>query len=117
ADARITRALLRHLAPRPGGRYLDLFLYSGKERPALYLDPGVRRGISTFTQDAEARELRAGLSRLAADLASGRVREVRARHASGRGDYAFVVAALTRPARAASSSGGCGRGRRRPRAS
>ena len=31
----------------------DLFLYSGKHRPALYLDPRIRAGISTFAALAE----------------------------------------------------------------
>jgi SAM-dependent methyltransferase len=46
----------------------DGFLYSYWRRPHAYLDPHIRRGISTFwkMQDAEA-----GLARLAADLKSG----------------------------------------------
>jgi SAM-dependent methyltransferase len=71
---------------------VDLFLYSGKHRPELYLDPAVRRGISSFALLAAAGEVEAGLGRLAADLASGRLAEVRARVTSPHGDYAFVVA-------------------------
>jgi SAM-dependent methyltransferase len=46
----------------------DGFLYSYWRRPRAYLDPHIRKGISTFwkMQDAET-----GLARLAADLDSG----------------------------------------------
>jgi ubiquinone/menaquinone biosynthesis C-methylase UbiE len=71
---------------------VDLFLYGGKHRPELYLHPAVRRGISSFALLADAGEVEAGLARLAADRASGRLAEIRARATSPRGDYAFVVA-------------------------
>jgi SAM-dependent methyltransferase len=71
---------------------VDLFLYSGKDRPELYFDPAVRRGISSFALLADAGEVEGGLARLQADLASGRFAEIRARATSPRGDYAFVVA-------------------------
>jgi SAM-dependent methyltransferase len=71
---------------------VDLFLYSGKDRPELYFDPAVRRGISSFALLADAGEVEAGLTRLRADLASGRFAEIRARATSPGGDYAFVVA-------------------------
>ena len=41
----------------------DLFLYSGKTRPHLYLDPAIRAGISTFAKLTDASELKAGLAR------------------------------------------------------
>ena len=44
-------------------------------RPELYLDPSVRAGISTFAR-ADPAALGPGLDRLAADLESGRWREV-----------------------------------------
>ena len=36
----------------------DLFLYSGKHRPQLYLDEEFRRGISTFSTVASPEEVR-----------------------------------------------------------
>jgi SAM-dependent methyltransferase len=74
---------------------VDLFLYSGKDRPELYFEPAVRRGISSFALLADAGEVEAGLARLQADLASGRFAEIRARAASPHGDYAFVVAEVS----------------------
>jgi SAM-dependent methyltransferase len=71
---------------------VDLFLYSGKDRPELYFEPAVRRGISSFALLADAGEVEAGLARLRADLASGRFAEIRARATSPDGDYTFVVA-------------------------
>lgn len=70
----------------------DLFLYSGKHRPELYLDPDVRKGISTFARLASAREVEAGLTRLRSDLGSGHFVEVAARYEHDGGDYSFVVA-------------------------
>ena len=70
----------------------DFFLYAGKYRPALYLDPRVRAGISTFANLADPTEVERGCARLADDLASGRFDEVlRAAEHDG-GDYLFLVA-------------------------
>ena len=70
----------------------DLFLYSGKHRPDLYLDPAVRANISSFASLAPVEELEDGLVRLAADLHSGAFAAVKARYATGSGDYAYIVA-------------------------
>ena len=70
----------------------DLFLYSGKHRPALYLDAAVRANISSFAQLAPPAELQEGLARLTADIQSGAFAAIQARYANGAGDYAFVTA-------------------------
>ena len=70
----------------------DLFLYSGKHRPELYLDPAVRANISSFASLCPPAELEDGLARLTADLQSGTFASVKARYARGVGDYAFVAA-------------------------
>jgi SAM-dependent methyltransferase len=70
----------------------DLFLYSGKQRPALYLDPRVRAGISTFANLADSAEVAAGCEQLARDLDSGRIDQVIADYRHSGGDYLFVVA-------------------------
>jgi SAM-dependent methyltransferase len=70
----------------------DLFLYAGKERPELYLDPAVRANISSFASLCEADELHEGLRGLRADLDSGRFQDAARRRPPSRGDYAFVVA-------------------------
>ena len=41
----------------------DLFLYSGKDRPELYLDPAVRANISSFAPDVRPRNCEAGWAR------------------------------------------------------
>ena len=71
----------------------DLFLYSGKHRPEIYLDSGVRAGISTITALADAREVEQGCKRLASDIRSGRIADVTAAYRHDQGDYLFVVAA------------------------
>jgi ubiquinone/menaquinone biosynthesis C-methylase UbiE len=70
----------------------DLFLYSGKRRPHLYLDARVRAGISTFAALADQAEVERGCRLLAEDLRTGRFRKVAEGHDCGQGDYLFVVA-------------------------
>lgn len=70
----------------------DLFLYSGKHRPSLYLDPAVRANISSFARLSTESELRAGLNRLHSDIQDGTFSEIAAKYASEQGDYAFVTA-------------------------
>ena len=71
---------------------VDLFLYSGKHHPELYLVAAVRAGISTFAQHADAAEIARGCARLREDLARGRFDAVRRAHDGPGGDYAFVIA-------------------------
>ncbi len=70
----------------------DLFLYSGKHRPALYLDPRIRAGISSFAALAEPAEVEGGCRRLAADVESGRISGILASYRHDQGDYLFVTA-------------------------
>ncbi len=69
----------------------DFFLYSGKHRPELYLDPRVRAGISTFSRLADESEVRDGCGRLAEDIRSGRFADVAERYRHDGGDYLFVA--------------------------
>jgi SAM-dependent methyltransferase len=69
----------------------DLFLYSGKHRPAMYLDARVRAGISTFAALAVPSEVEDGCRRLSQDIQSGRIAEVIAAYPHAQGDYLFVV--------------------------
>lgn len=69
----------------------DLFLYSGKFKPELYLDEKFRANISTFALLAEPSEVESGVERLRADIASGKINELIERHRSS-DDYLFVVA-------------------------
>jgi SAM-dependent methyltransferase len=70
----------------------DFFLYAGKYRPELYLDPGVRAGISTFASLADPAEVERGCARLRADLASGTFAEVLRASEHPDGDYLFLTA-------------------------
>ena len=71
----------------------DWFLYAGKHRPEIYLDPAVRAGISTFAQGLiTLEETATGCARLEADIRSGRFEEVAARYRHDRGDCLFIVA-------------------------
>lgn len=71
---------------------VDMFLYSGKQRPALYLEPGFRAGISSFANLGTVSEVEDGLARLARDIESGAVEaRIEASEHDG-GDYLFIVA-------------------------
>lgn len=70
----------------------DFFLYSGKYRPEIYLDPKIRAGISTFAMFAEAGEVDSGCARLADDIRTGRITEVIDSYRNTGGDYLFVIA-------------------------
>lgn len=70
----------------------DLFLYSGKHRPEMYLDPNVRRGISTFSSLANPDEIAAGCKKLRIDIESEKIKEVIQNYENDLGDYCFVVA-------------------------
>jgi SAM-dependent methyltransferase len=71
----------------------DWFLYCGKHKPELYLDPRVRAGISAFACAQDQDEIAHGVERLAADVRSGRIASVMRQYAWAGGDYMFTVAA------------------------
>ena len=68
----------------------DLFLYSGKHRPSLYLDPAVRANISSFARLSSESEVRIGLDRLSVDIKSGAFPSIAATYATELGDYAYI---------------------------
>jgi len=70
----------------------DLFLYSGKQRPELYLSERVRNGISSFHRFCPAPELENGLSRLSSDIDSGNINEVISKYTDEAGDYKYLRA-------------------------
>jgi SAM-dependent methyltransferase len=70
----------------------DLFLYSGKHSPEIYLDAKVRQGISTFASLASKQEIDSGCAKLAEDLEKGRFDGVIKDYRSECGDYLFLVA-------------------------
>jgi len=70
----------------------DLFLYSGKHQPHLYLDQRVRANISAFANLADPDELGEGLERLRHDLAQGRFEQTTAEYEDVGGDYLFIAA-------------------------
>lgn len=69
----------------------DLFLYAGKNHPAIYLDEDVRNGISSFAYFSTPDELHTGLKHLAYDLANGTFKAVRRKYHDELGDYLFLI--------------------------
>lgn len=70
----------------------DHFLYSGKNRPELYLRGDIQRGISSFSSLANADEVAVGLSRLAKDIREETIWDIIKNYSSINGDYVFVAA-------------------------
>ena len=70
----------------------DFFLYSGKQRPAMYLSEDVRRGISSFRNFCSDSELNMGLELLEKNIRSGHINNVIDKYENLLGDYLFVVA-------------------------
>ena len=70
----------------------DFFLYSGKQRPEMYLSRNVRNGISSFHNYCSQSELNQGLERLQRDLVSGDIKDVLESYESRKGDYLFISA-------------------------
>lgn len=74
----------------------DLFLQSGKNKPEIYFDADIRRGISSFASLSTEKEVEAGLARLKRDLDSGEFEAVKKRYENTHGDYLFLSAILER---------------------
>jgi ubiquinone/menaquinone biosynthesis C-methylase UbiE len=71
---------------------VDMFLYSGKHQPHLYLDQRVRANISAFANLADTDELGDGLERLRRDLVQGWFEQTTAEYEDVGGDYLFIAA-------------------------
>lgn len=70
----------------------DMFLYSAKHRPRLYLDAGFRAGISSFAKLCPPGELKSGLAALSRDIGNGAIAGVIEAADSDGGDYLFIRA-------------------------
>ncbi len=70
----------------------DHFLYSNKYRPEQYLDPNIRKGISSFAAFSTPAEVKQGLQELKADIGSGKIDEVIRSYENELGDYLFYMA-------------------------
>lgn len=68
----------------------DLFLYSGKHNPIIYLDSAVRSNISTFASLSNDREIARGLARLSSDIDSGQFQRVLGSYDEKIGDYLLL---------------------------
>lgn len=69
----------------------DLFLYSGKHNPTMYLSAKFRKGISSFANLTTKAELATGLASLKDDINTGAFQNIKARYENPLGDYAFLV--------------------------
>lgn len=70
----------------------DHFLYSNKYHPEQYLNPELRKGISSFAAFSTPAEVAQGLKMLEADILSGKVNDIIKRYENENGDYIFFIA-------------------------
>jgi ubiquinone/menaquinone biosynthesis C-methylase UbiE len=68
----------------------DFFLYSGKQRPEMYLSNSFRKGISSFHNYCSESELDSGLNRLREDIETGAIKAIMKKYESKNGDYLFI---------------------------
>jgi ubiquinone/menaquinone biosynthesis C-methylase UbiE len=73
----------------------DHFLYCGKERPELYLNEEVRKGISSFSALANQQEVEKGLMKLRKDIDTGKIKDVMQSFQNDEGDYLFITGQKT----------------------
>ncbi|WP_183564242.1 class I SAM-dependent methyltransferase [Mucilaginibacter sp. SP1R1] len=69
----------------------DCFLYAGKNKPELYFNEEVRKGISSFAALANAAEVGQGLARLHQDISADAFSAIKATYDNHAGDYLFIV--------------------------
>lgn len=69
----------------------DKFLYCGKENPSFYLDPQIRKGISSFSYLANQTEVQEGLKQLERDIDKGKIQQIMNSYQNEHGDYLFVM--------------------------
>jgi ubiquinone/menaquinone biosynthesis C-methylase UbiE len=70
----------------------DCFLYVGKNRPELYFDETIRKGISSFSASSNIEEVSKGLSSLYKDVEKGEFRNIQSKFNNDSGDYLFIIA-------------------------
>ena len=70
----------------------DFFLYSGKERPEIYLQEKFRKGISSFASLSSQEEVNRGLKILQEDISNGNFNKIKDSFSENCGDYIFIVA-------------------------
>jgi hypothetical protein len=70
----------------------DLFLYSGKNRPSIYFNEQVRKGISSFSALSNKEEVESGLQKLSGDLENGSFIKAAKKYENDSGDYCFIAA-------------------------
>lgn len=68
----------------------DLFLYCGKQNPKLYLNPNIRKGISSFSSLANKVEVENGLAQLKKDIENKEIHSIMQSYENNLGDYLFI---------------------------
>lgn len=69
----------------------DHFLYVGKNRPELYFNEQVRKGISSFSSLSNITEVEQGLQKLQRDLNSKAFEAIKKNYNNNIGDYIFIT--------------------------
>lgn len=70
----------------------DCFLYTGKNRPDIYFDEEIRKGISSFSALSNVTEVQSGLLALRNDIMTGEFKNIQSKFNNDQGDYLFITA-------------------------
>ncbi len=86
------KALKEQAAFLPDTTLFGDLAFAGKQRPALYLNAQVRKGISSFSALSNKVEVETGLQKLTNDLENGNFAKIARKYENDSGDYIFIVA-------------------------
>ena len=70
----------------------DCFLYAGKNRPQIYFNEEIRKGISSFSSLANIEEVYSGLANLKQDMENNNFEKIKKQYENNMGDYLFIHA-------------------------
>lgn len=70
----------------------DLFFYSCKYRPHLYLDPSIRAGMTPLQLDEYEKAVEEGCNQLKKDIESGKIEQIIKNHESPIGEALYIQA-------------------------
>lgn len=70
----------------------DIYLYAGKYKPEIYLDPTIRSGMSVFTLPEHELAIKQGCEKLKLDIQTGIIHDIIKRHESCLGDSMYIIA-------------------------
>jgi len=70
----------------------DLFLYSGKNNPELYLNDNIRQNVSSLSLLSNKKKIEKEMKKLENDIKSKKITDIQSKYKDDKGDYIFIIA-------------------------